>query len=367
VKKEIISKSLIFILGGIFFSIISVYAAAQILASDIAYKNTTVDKALDELYDAVDNTSEGLIGYYKVFDYTGKIQSTTIPKSGYYQLEAWGAQGGSVNSYIGGYGGYSTGVAHLEKGQTLYFVVGGQGKTGVSANSVKTLGGYNGGGNNTSSTYGTGSSGGGATHIALVSGLLADLSSYKGTINDNETPTDTTDDYYVSNEILIVAAGGGGGGMQSNSLAYIKGGSGGGYIGASSVVTDNDGNRTGTNKYVGVQGATQISGTAFGKGEDSSSWLGAGGAGFYGGYSKINDTRERLGGSGGSSYIASSNLVSAKGVTKHMYCYNCTQSNSTNTETYTISNGTSSCANAKPNSDCSKMGDGYAKITYLGA
>ena len=71
------------------------------------------------------------------FDYTGSIQTFTVPKDGIYQLEVWGAQGGTATdddlSANGGYGSYSTGEVELHQGDTLYIVVGGQG-------------GYNGGG-----------------------------------------------------------------------------------------------------------------------------------------------------------------------------------------------------------------------------
>ena len=43
------------------------------------------------------------------FDYTGGEQTFTVPVSGTYKLETWGAQGGSYNSYLGGYGSYSSG------------------------------------------------------------------------------------------------------------------------------------------------------------------------------------------------------------------------------------------------------------------
>lgn len=72
------------------------------------------------------------------FSYTGSIQTFTAPKDGIYQIEAWGAQGGSATdgenlTADGGYGSYSTGEVLLHQGDTLYIVVGGQN-------------GYNGGG-----------------------------------------------------------------------------------------------------------------------------------------------------------------------------------------------------------------------------
>lgn len=54
-------------------------------------------------------------GEVKNFGYTGGIQTFTVPNTGYYQLEVWGAQGGTAKSYRGGYGGYSTGVVYLKK------------------------------------------------------------------------------------------------------------------------------------------------------------------------------------------------------------------------------------------------------------
>ena len=78
----------------------------------------------------------------------------TVPYTGDYKLEIWGAQGGGNVSYAGGYGGYASGNISLTKGQILYLNVGGT--------SSDTTGGYN---------------GGGATHIATKSGLLSFLSS----------------------------------------------------------------------------------------------------------------------------------------------------------------------------------------------
>lgn len=70
------------------------------------------------------------------FYYTGTVQTWVVPVSGIYQLEVWGAQGGSDDTYVGGFGGYSTGEVDLQEGDILYIAVGGQN-------------GYNGGGNYT--------------------------------------------------------------------------------------------------------------------------------------------------------------------------------------------------------------------------
>ena len=153
---------------------------------------------------------------------------------------------GSRNGYIGGYGGYSIGTITLSKSQNLYINVGGNGTT--------KIGGYNGGGNRPSgdTTGWYAGSGGGATHIATVSGLLSTLENSKF-------------------DILIVS--GGGGGATSSSTYNANGGSGGGYMG-STIKGPTGGTQTiaGTNAKGGITGS-------FGKGADSTN-EGAGGSGF---------------------------------------------------------------------------------------
>lgn len=64
------------------------------------------------------------------YDYTGSIQTFTAPKTGIYQLETWGAQGGDASDGTltarGGYGAYAVGEVFLTQGDTLYINVGGQ-------------------------------------------------------------------------------------------------------------------------------------------------------------------------------------------------------------------------------------------------
>ena len=247
---------------------------------------------------------------------TAGEQKYTVPQTGTYKLEVWGAQGGGTN---GGYGAYSIGSASLTKGNIIYINVGGQGSN--------TTGGYNGGG--TAKTNGFG--GGGATHIATVSGLLSTLSS-------------------KTSNILIVAGGGGG---QGNSGA---GGTGGGVNGNKGV----DG--ACTNKAGG--GASQTAGGScaesgwcnigkFGFGGDGAGGNngGAGGGGFYGGGSGTGGGCYG-GGGGGSGYIGNSSLTS-----KAMYCYNCITSTATATKTNTTTN-----VSATPTANYAKSGAGAAKL-----
>ena len=202
---------------------------------------------------------EGGTGEVKNYSYTGGVQQVTLP-AGRYKLEVWGAQGGDDGS-IGGLGGYAVGNLTLSSTDTLYIVVGGEG-----GNYNNPTGGYNGGGaGGTYHEYRYGAGGGGATHIALRSGLLSSLSSYRS-------------------DILLVA--GGGGGADGNGAG---GGTGGGTSGGSS----------------GGSGGTQSSGYSFGIGAQGGSNAGGGGGGWYGG--QRGDSVDGAG--GGSGYVNTSKLT----------------------------------------------------------
>ena len=218
---------------------------------------------------------------------------------------------------------------------------------------------YNGGGssnghwtNNTSSPQYHGS-GGGATHIATSSGLLSTLENNK-------------------EDIIMVAAGGGGGGYfrsaTTNDYFRFSGGSGGGKTGTLGAYSAT----SGLQSYIGpYEPATQTTpskikysnGTASGSfGKGSNGYTGGGG-GYWGGAGSYGRS------SGGSSYIGYNDLLNAA-----MYCYDCEES--TELETFTVSTtGTSSLRdttncpsgyNSNPVSKCAKVGNGYARITWLG-
>lgn len=263
-------------------------------------------------------------------------QTYTVDKDGVYIIEAWGAQGGSDNIESGGYGAYSYVEVHLTAGQVLYINVGTQGNNNT--------GGYNGGGNGANSTNYKGFGGGGATHVALRTGLLNTLSSYKS-------------------DILVVAAGGGG--ASNNKVA--AGGNGGGIQGNNGINTGS----TTIDRYIGT-GATQTTPGytsyfpdqkgSFGKGSNyyptydsgnNNAALGGagGGGGLYGGGGSC---RTHAGAGGGSSYIG--NPLVDNGV---MYCYNCRTSKDAQTKTIS----TNKVSN-QPVSKSAKMGNGYVKISY---
>ena len=300
---------------------------------------------------------------YKEFEYTGKEQTYIAPSDGDYRLEVWGAQGGSTIystfNNTGGYGGYATGVIHLNTGDKLYINVGGKGvdvtypqSSGISIFDSST--GYNGGGyggnytNN--STHG---GGGGATSIATSTGLLSTLSSN-------------------TSSIIIVAGGGGAAATHASYPSYsANGGYGGGYVGGPGVPSNTTCYHYGTGGSQTAGGGIQAcssggrtsrdeevsTGVGFGKGSnytknntDGRYAYSGGGGGYYGGQSGYHS-----GGGGGSGYIANEDLTD-----KSMYCYNCQESSDEDTKTISTT-----CYDFKARENCSKKGNGYAIIELL--
>jgi hypothetical protein len=259
----------------------------QALSSDasitVTYSNGgTLTKAITGTWEAGKTYTYNLSKTIPVanFDYTGDVQSYTVPLTGTYKLEVWGAQGDKVfDGGIGGYGGYSYGNIILRGGDCLYICVGG---AGVSR-------GYNGGG--IGQVYG-----GGATHIAITN---------RGVLSG-----------YISNqdEVCIVA-GGGGGGERTTS------GSGGGISGENGVFYNGSctGNTpTGGTQATGGTGAwNNIYGTAgsgtFGQGGTgvtSNEEGGGGGGGWYGG----GGIPWAGGGAGGSGHLGSTLISRTTGM-----------------------------------------------------
>ena len=266
------------------------------------------------------------------FDYTGGEQTFTAPVSGTYRLETWGAEGGKINGRTAGTGGYSSGFIKFKSNQLIYINVGGHGDEGENyIKNENTItkpgkGGYNGGGSGQSGGYyspgkytcAAGSGGGGATHIALKSGLLSFLETYK-------------------DEILIVS--GVGGGISGFTTTNKSLGHAGGYSAFSNL-----GNKV-----------NQSYGYTFGLGETietvaKTEGCGGGGGGFYGGI--CDDIKF---GTGGSGYIGNPLLTN-----KVMYCYNCDESNEESIKTISTI-----CNEETPTSYCAKKGNGYARITLV--
>ena len=259
------------------------------------------------------------------FTYTGDYYQWSAPRSDTYTLEVWGASGGGgVNYYgTGGKGGYANGKIYLTSGTTLYIYPGQKGFLSASTRA------FNGGGkgdiNAVGGPYGTGYTGGGATHIATSSGLLSALSSS------------------VSN--VLIVGGGGGGAAGSNNSGWSSlagnGGAGGGLTGSSGTAGAGVAG-TGGSQIAGGTSSAASSPSGFGIGADSTIQNGnyvsggGGGGGFYGGGSGSD---QGGGGGGGSSYVG--NLA-----------------NSINTD------GGSSMPNPSGGTMTGNVNDGYAKISY---
>jgi hypothetical protein len=64
------------------------------------------------------------------FYYTGNIVEFTVPTSGTYKIEAWGAMGGGSNSEIGPKGAYSKSFVMLNKDERIKILVGEKGYPG---------------------------------------------------------------------------------------------------------------------------------------------------------------------------------------------------------------------------------------------
>lgn len=271
-------------------------------------------------------------------------QSYTVPVTGYYLLETWGAQGGyaltnskdnrtpdnkPITKAIGGLGGYTSGKIKLKEGQVLYVFVGDQGQNYEGKSTTQINGGFNGGGSSMGcNTNGGGSGGGGATHIStknspLQSCTLPDVlivsgggggawACYYGTWNDKRG----------------LSEGGLGGGLEGGRAGY------GGTMGYSATASRSNIYNQGTSDsaaYNFATGGTQLSGgvqscaggsnscfytsspATFGKGADSGNAAqhsgGGGGSGLYGGGAGASGENAcGTGGGGGSSYTSASML-----------------------------------------------------------
>ena len=274
------------------------------------------------------------------YDYTGDIQMFTAPQTGVYKIEAWGAQGGTINtSYAGGKGAYTVGEIELNKGEQLYVFVGEQPKSNT--------GGYNGGGNGTSGYAG----GGGATDIRLVSGKWNDTTGLRSRI--------------------MVAAGGSGGYYYSLSTTFSKAGNPGGTInGISSSATKTCQPLGGTQTSGGTcTGYTSVNGGfgygGKGAGDTDADASTGGGSGYYGGAGRYDKAESISVGGSGSSFISGHTGCNAvksdgtpSGTTKHY-------SNKVFANTQMIAGNASMPNPRRTGNITGNSGNGYARITLI--
>lgn len=258
------------------------------------------------------------------FDYTGAVQSVTLPK-GTYKLECWGAQGGysSSNSGIdvgmGGKGGYSVGTITLDKKTPIYIYAGGVGS--ISGNG-KADGGFPNGGSSWASGTSEGAGGGGGSSDIRIG----------------------TDSLYAR----VIVAGGGGGGGEDNETGGYGGGETGGTSGSGTP-----GSQTAPSGYFGIGGHTSYDG-------------GGGGGGWYGAYPAGGQTTPATGSSGsdtsgspgGSGYVYTS-------ATASNYPSGCLLNSSYYLSAAKTIAGNTSFTSPTGSSETGHSGNGYCRITVI--
>lgn len=258
------------------------------------------------------------------FDYTGTVQTVTLPK-GTYKLECWGAQGGysSSNSGIevgmGGKGGYSAGTITLNQKTLIYIYTGGVGS--ISGNG-KADGGFPNGGSSWASSTSEGAGGGGGSSDIRIG----------------------TDSLYAR----VIVAGGGGGGGEDNETGGYGGGETGGTSGSGTP-----GSQTAPSGYFGIGGHTSYNG-------------GGGGGGWYGAYPAGGQTTPATGSSGsdtsgspgGSGYVYTS-------ATASNYPSGCLLNSSYYLSAAKTIAGNTSFTSPTGSSETGHSGNGYCRITVI--
>lgn len=222
------------------------------------YNNYTfeIDKNLNvNIINEIDINNYLSVGTKYTFSYKNQSQEFTTEASGNYQIQLWGAAGGSLSGSRGGKGAYTKGTIYLNKGEKIYLYTGQKGEINQLTQS------FNGGGiaatNDNICT-----AGGGATDIRLVSGSWNNFDSLKS---------------------RIMVAGGGAG----SERGTVYGDAGGLKSFSSNSASDI---------------ATQISGYKFGIGSNAVYGVTASGSG--GGYYGGKCGTSYLSSAGGSSFIS---------------------------------------------------------------
>ena len=260
------------------------------------------------------------------FNYTGAVQSITLPK-GTYTLECWGAQGGnrsqdSASATVtgSGLGGYSIGTLTLTQLTTCYIYVGGKGGMSSSTGNVKVEGGFNGGGfASHESTGEPGNGGGGATDVRIAQ-----------------------DSLYAR----VIVAGGGGGSGEDNETGGYGGGETGGAGSGNTSLTQASQTSGGTNSF------------GFGLGGNTYN-----GGGWYGGASRYSVSSystgsDSEGGGGGSGYVYTSS-------TAKNYPSGCLLNSSYYLSAAKTIAGNTSFTSPTGSSETGHSGNGYCRITVI--
>ena len=254
-------------------------------------------------YDAY-STRVGTSTYSGSFSCSGTYLTFTVPFTGTYTIECWGAQGGDTqNNGLGGKGGYVKGTISLNLSDVLYIYIGNKPSSdntyhtaakyyatdGNSTHYDTGVSLFNGGGAATCTTTIETCCGGGATDVRIMKHTESDGWSGAGSLKSR---------------IIVAGAGGGGQGYQNGSHIPTAGGAAGGLTGYNGSVSHSlNGGGTlptgGTQTSGGVRDQHPTwtghdGGFGFG-GQGEYYWYGGGGgSGWYGG-----------GGGGSGSYVTS--------------------------------------------------------------
>jgi len=257
------------------------------------------------------STRVGTSTYSGQFSYSGTYLTFTVPFTGTYTIECWGASGGNANESYGN-GAYTKGTISLSKNDNLYVYIG---KRGDAAHTATTpTASYNGGGRGIKSSHAnslSSGSGGGATDIRTKSGLTD--------AQNSSWTTDWNNTYGLRGRLMVAAGGGGasgnsdnassGGGLNSNATPANGGSSGSlrGCTGASQTAggTTSSGRVSGSIAYTAGENGTFGVGGAGGSSNNINCGAGGGG-GYWGGAGggSGNVGMAGISGSGGSSYIS---------------------------------------------------------------
>ena len=261
----------------------------------------------------------------KDFSYIGECEEYSVPGTGTYKLEVWGASGGSSSEYdLGGNGAYTVGYKYLTKGTNITVCVGGSGKagnTGTIENPTtdNTPGGFNGGGTSVRASVFAGGSGGGATDIR------------------------TTADFI---DTLIVAGGGGGSASRNDSAYPSVGGAGGGGTGTSLPES-----------YNGIGGTYEAGGSKASFVDASITKQATEGRSLYGGDSGLYSDQYSGGAGGGGYYGGGGGVRFGSGGGGSSYCdgtINCT-----------MMSGDSEITSPDGSITTGHVGDGYARVSLI--
>lgn len=286
------------------------------------------------------------------FDYTGTVQSVTLPE-GTYKLECWGAQGGNSNLSNGTYGnggkgGYSTGILNVSTNTTIYITVGGQGQNG--ALNTRTAGGFNGGGDGYgTNNSGVGGGGGGASDISLMRPVFSQSSYFINKIRDTNS---------LLSRIIVAGGGGSAGYNVSNNAA--NGGAGGGTTGQDGLSNRVYHGTGGKQTTFGTGGSSEESNrysvqAKFGCGASASNSTDVapgGGGGWYGGGLHCDSA------GGGSGYVYTS-------ATASNYPSGCLLNSSYYLSDAKTIAGNTSFTSPTGSSETGHPGNGYCRITVI--